>query len=183
MDRKVDSGGQLRAMCAEILRVDRDYPIVGLTCRAGARDPALALGRVRELIGPGIPIYVIEPAQARASKMLLPDRHAVYGGAARVWWPGVCEDSDPFHPVIFDPTGVYGEDALERLAREFRVLSPQPVGLSPQQQAVLQERLRIRAESRCHVLEERCHVLEEQLRSLQLRHGNLEQRAPVAGSR
>ena len=97
---------------------------------------------------------MIEPAQARASKMLLPDRHAVYGGAARVWWPGVREDSDPFHPVIFDPTGVYGEDALERLAREFRVRSPQPVGLSPQQQAVLQERLRIRAESRCHVLEE-----------------------------
>jgi hypothetical protein len=176
MDRKVDSGGQLRAMCAEILRADRGYPIVGLTCRAGARDPALALDRVRELIGPGIPIYVIEPAQARASKMLLPDRHAVYGGAARVWWPGVGEDTDPFHPVIFDPTGVYGEDALERLAREFRVQSPQPVGLSPQQQAVLQERLRVRAEHRCR-------EVEEQLRSLQRRYGELEQRARAVASR
>ena len=171
----MDSGGQLRAMCAEILCEDREYPIVGLTCRAGARDPALAVDRVREIVGPGIPVYVIEPPQAQASKMLLPDRHAVYGGAARVWWPGVSEDSDPFHPVIFDATGVYGEDALERLAREFRVKSPQPVGLSSQQQAVLQERLRIRAESRCH-------VLEEQLRSLQRSCGELERRARAAGS-
>ena len=160
MEIRVDSGAQLRAMCAEILREDREHPLVGLTCRAGARDPALPVDRVLELVGPGIPVYVIEPPQAKASKALLPDRHSVYGGAARVWWPGVSEDSDPFHPVIFDATGVYGEDALERLAREFRVKSPQPVGLTAQQQAVLQERLRIRAESRCH-------VLEEQLRNLQ----------------
>jgi hypothetical protein len=176
MDVRVDSGGQLRAMCAEILREDREYPVVGLTCRAGARDPALPVERVREIVGPGIPVYVIEPAQARASKMLLPDRHAVYGGAARVWWPGVSEDSDPFHPVIFDATGVYGEDALERLAREFRVQSPQPVGLSPQQQAVLQERLRVRAESRCH-------DVEEQLRSVQRSYGELEQRSRMVASR
>ncbi len=176
MEIRVDSGGQLRAMCAEIVREDRAHPLVGLTCRAGARDPALAVDRVLELVGPGIPVYVIEPPQAKASKMLLPARHAVYGGAARVWWPGVSEDSDPFHPVIFDATGVYGEDALQRLAREFRVQSPQPVGLSPQQQAVLQERLRIRAESRCR-------ELEAQLRSLQGSGGELEQRARAAGSR
>jgi hypothetical protein len=160
MEIRVDSGAQLRAMCAEILREDRAHPLVGLTCRAGARDPALPADRVLELVGPAIPVYVIEPPQARASKALLPERHSVYGGAARVWWPGVGEGSDPFHPVIFDPTGVYGEDALERLAKEFRVKSPQPVGLTPQQHAVLQERLRIRAESRCH-------ALEEQLRNLQ----------------
>jgi len=162
-------------MCAEILREDRAHPLVGLTCRAGARDPALPVDRVCEIVG-GIPVYVIEPTQARASKTLLPDRLAVFGGAARVWWPGVGEDSDPFHPVIFDATGVYGEDALERLAREFRVQSPQPVGLSPQQQAVLQERLRTRAERRCR-------ELEAQLESLQRRYGELEQRQRAAGSR
>jgi hypothetical protein len=176
MEIRVDSGAQLRAMCAEILREDRAYPLVGLTCRAGARDPALPVDRVLELVGPAIPVYVIEPPQARASKALLPDRHSVYGGAARVWWPGVGEDSDPFHPVIFDPTGVYGEGALERLAKEFRVKSPQPVGLTPQQQAVLQERLRIRVESRCH-------ALEEQLRSLRQSNGELDQRARATGSR
>jgi hypothetical protein len=147
-----------------------------LTCRAGARDPALPVDRVCEIVGEGVPVYVIEPTQARASKMLLPDRLAVFGGAARVWWPGVSEDSDPFHPVIFDATGVYGEDALERLSREFRVQSPQPVGLSPQQQAVLQERLRTRAERRCR-------ELEAQLQSLQQRYGDLEQRERAAASR
>lgn len=163
-------------MCAEILHGDRAHALVGLTCRAGARDPALPVDRVCEIVGQGIPVYVIEPAQARESKKLLPDRLAVFGGAARVWWPGVSEDSDPFHPVIFDATGVYGEDALERLAREFRVQSPQPVGLSPQQQAVLQERLRTRAERRCRELEAR-------LASLQLRYGDLEQRERAAGTR
>jgi hypothetical protein len=163
-------------MCAEILSDDRAHPLVGLTCRAGVRDPALPVDRVCEIVGEGIAVYVIEPAHARASKTLLPPRHAVYGGAARVWWPGVSEGSDPFHPVIFDATGVYGEDALERLAREFRVQSPQPVGLTPQQQAVLQERLRTRAERRCR-------ELEAQLQRLQRRYGELDQRERAAGSR
>jgi hypothetical protein len=151
----VTTGGQLRAMCAEILYPHRMYPVVGLTCRSGTRDSALPVDRVREIIGPRIPIYVVEPQRARAFQRLLPERHGVHGGAARVWWPGVDAGGNPsFHPLIYDHTGVYGEDTLRRLAAEFEPRSPRPVSLTLKQQALLQERLRIRVEYRCRSLEE-----------------------------
>jgi len=122
---RVDSERQLRAMCAEILRADHEYPIVGLTCRPGARDPALQVDLVRELIWPSVPIYMIEPQQARAAHTKLPNCLGAYNGAARVWWPGVDESSDPsWHPLVYDSTGVYGEDALRQLAVEFELLTP-----------------------------------------------------------
>jgi hypothetical protein len=161
----VSTGGQLRAMCAEILSSDRMYPVVGLTCRPGTRNAALPVESVREIIGPRIPIYVVEPHRARAFKSLLPDRHGVFGGAARVWWPGVDQNSIPaFHPLIFDHTGVYGDDALHHLAKEFEVHSPRPVDLNPKQQALLQERLRARVEHRCRSLEKQIGDLQRDCR-------------------
>jgi hypothetical protein len=161
----VSTGGQLRAMCAEILSSDRMYPVVGLTCQPGTRNAALPVERVREIIGPRIPIYVVEPHRARAFKSLLPERHGVFGGAARVWWPGVDQHSNPaFHPLIFDHTGVYGGDALRHLTKEFEVRSPRPVDLNPTQQALLQERLRARVEHRCRGLEEQVRDLQRECR-------------------
>jgi hypothetical protein len=165
---RVESERQLQAMCADILRSDRDYPIVGLTCRPGARDPALPVDRVRASIWPSVPIYVIEPQQARAAHAVLPNRLGAYNGAARVWWPGVDEHSDQsWHPLIYDSTGVYGEDALRRLAIEFERQCPSPIDLSPEQQLILHERLRARSERRCRELEERIRELERECRSLE----------------
>lgn len=133
---RVASGCGARALGVEILRGERDYPVVGLTCRPGASEPALPAGRVRERIGPGIPIYVIEPRQTRELLALLPDLLGVYHGAARVWWPGVDEDSQPSrHPLILYRTGVYGEHALQRLARELD--APGSVEVSPEQTAAV----------------------------------------------
>jgi hypothetical protein len=128
-------------MCAEILRPDRQYPIVGLTCRAGTRDSALSFERVRERIWPTAPIYVIEPRESRTDNNLLPHRLGAYNGAARVWWPGVDDDSEPsWHPLIYDSTGIYGEDALERLAAEFALESRASIDPSPREQAALRLR-------------------------------------------
>jgi hypothetical protein len=165
---RVESERQLRAMCADILRPDRDYPIVGLTCRPGARDPALPVDQVRSSIWPTVPVYVIEPQQARAAHTVLPDRLGAYNGAARVWWPGVDEHSDQsWHPLIYDSTGVYGDDALRRLAIEFERQCPSPIDLTPEQQGILNERLRARSERRCRELEERVRELEGQCRNLE----------------
>lgn len=165
---RVESERQLRAMCADILRPDRDYPIVGLTCRPGARDPALPVDRVRASIWPSVPIYVIEPQQARAAHTVLPARLGAYNGAARVWWPGVAEHSDQsWHPLIYDSTGVYGDDVLRRLAIEFERQRPSPIDLSPEQQVILSERLRARSERRCRELEELVRELEDHCRNLE----------------
>lgn len=165
---RIESAAQMRAMCAEILSDDRAHPIVGLTCRAGESEPALPVTRVRQHIWSNIPIYVIEAPHARATRSLLPDGHGVHSGAARVWWPGVNFESDPqWHPLIYDSTGTYGEDALQQLAAAFELRSPQPVDLSPEQQTVLQERLRVRTEARCRDLERQLHDLQCDYRDLE----------------
>ncbi len=64
----------------------------------------------------------------------------MYGGAGRIWWPGVSEESDPAdHPLIFDPTGAYQKLSLERLARELRP-AREAVDLTPELRAIVAER-------------------------------------------
>jgi hypothetical protein len=59
-----------------------------------------------------------------------------------VWWPGVDENSkSDRHPLIYDSTGAYGEDALDRLAEEFAIRPPESLEeLSPQEQAIIRLR-------------------------------------------
>lgn len=140
-------------MCATILSAERDYPVIGLTCRAGSTSPALSVERVRSIVGAEVPIFVIEPSMVRKLREHLPRKLLVRGGAARVWHPGVL-DTDPLdHPLIDDPTGVYGGDALDRLADEFRLPLIAGVDLPPEQQAILHARQRARAEQRNGELE------------------------------
>ncbi len=142
---RVASERQAHALYDELVRAGRRYPVVGLTCRPGARDPALAVERVLERIWPGVPIYVIEPRESRTLNDLLPPRFGAYKGAARVWWPGVGADCVPsWHPLIHDGRGIYGEAALDRLAAEFAAHQPESIyDLSPQEQAALRAQLRV----------------------------------------
>jgi hypothetical protein len=138
---RVCSERQARVLYGEIVRRDRDYPVVGLTCRAGKRDPALAVERVRERVWPSVPIYVIEPRESRTLNNLLPKELGAYNGAARVWWPGVDGDSEPsWHPLIYDRKNVYGEGVLERLAAEFTSVPESVAELAPREQAALRLR-------------------------------------------
>jgi hypothetical protein len=94
-------------MCEEVLDPDRTSPIVGMTCRPGSRDPALAIDLVCEVVWANVTIYVIEPQQAREMSKLLPDGFGAYNGAVRIWMPGVREHPDPtWHPLIHDSTGI-----------------------------------------------------------------------------
>lgn len=120
---RVNSKRSVHALCADILRPDREYPVVGLTCRPRGYTPALDPERVRQVIWPNVSIYVIEQREARVAYGLLPDRLAAYNGAARVWWPGVDEDAESsWHLFIYDSTGIYGDDC-HRTARP-RVRGP-----------------------------------------------------------
>jgi hypothetical protein len=76
----------------------------------------------------------------------------VWDGAARVWWPGVSENNDPFaHPRIYDPSGRYGKASLERLASEFAIRERPELTL--QQRLVLSERQRNQLAERAERLE------------------------------
>ena len=133
---RVGTDRQLRAMCDVILDPARSSPIVGLTCRPGSTNPALAIEDVCEVVWENVTIYVIEPKQARDMNELLPAGLGAYNGAVRIWMPGVGEHPDvSWHPLIHDSTGIYGSEALQRLSAEFAI-SPADAGpLTPDQQA------------------------------------------------
>jgi hypothetical protein len=150
---ELSSEGELSSLVKEILDPGRDYPIVCLTARSAEHDPALEPRAVRAIIGPEIPIYLIcEQRLTRALSERLPPRFDVWGGAARVWWPGVSKDADPLeHALIYDPSGSYGGDCLERLAAEFA--TPERPQLTLKQQLVLAERQRAELAGRVGRLE------------------------------
>jgi hypothetical protein len=131
-----------RALCAEILNPDRVYPIVGLSCHSGTVVPAMSPERARERIWPTVPIYIIEPRESRTMKELLPAGLDVYNGAVRIWFPGVDANSERgWHPLIYEMSGVYGDEAVERLAGEFAHARPESSHeLSANERAVLRLR-------------------------------------------
>jgi hypothetical protein len=150
---ELSSEPECSALAKRIRDPERDYPIVCLTARPGERDPALSATAVREIVGPGVPIYFVRTRRlTRYLGSLLPPRFDVWDGATRVWWPGVSETSDPLeHPRIYDPGGYYGEDYLGRLAAEFA--TPARPDLTMKQQLVLAERQRSQLAERAERLE------------------------------
>ncbi len=115
------SDAELAALAYRILDRERNHPIVCLTTRPGDAAPALSPPAVREIVGAKAPIYVVSTgAPSRRLSALLPAGLDVWNGAARIWWPGVSDESDPaHHPRIYDPTGRYGQASLQQLAASF----------------------------------------------------------------
>jgi hypothetical protein len=150
---ELSSEPECSALAKRVRDPQRDHPIVCLTARPGERDPALPARGVREIVGPGVPIYFVRTRRlTRYLGSLLPPRFDVWDGATRVWWPGVSETSDPIeHPRIYDPSGRYGQDSLQRLAAEF-VTQTRPE-LTLKQQLVLAERQRSQLTERAERLE------------------------------
>jgi hypothetical protein len=150
---ELSSEPECSALAKAIRDPQRDYPIVCLTARPGERDPALSATAVREIVGPGVPIYFVGTRRlTRYLGSLLPAHFDVWDGATRVWWPGVSERSDPIeHPRVYDPSGRYGQDSLQRLAAEFAT-KPRPE-LTLKQQLVLAERQRSQLTERAERLE------------------------------
>lgn len=130
-----------RALHAEIIRPDRVYPIVGLSCTYRRRDPPIPADRAREVVWPTVPIYIIESREARLLDGLL-DGVSAYNGAARVWFPGVGPTATAGqHPLIYDRSGGYGEDAIRWLAKVFAHRPPDSEDeLSPRERAVIELR-------------------------------------------
>ncbi|CAB4924469.1 unannotated protein [freshwater metagenome] len=111
--------GQLLA--AEVMDPERTEPIVCLSTRPGEDRPAFDHHRVRKEIGRDAIIRAVRTGPAsRFLSQLLPQQLGVFGGAARIWWPGVDDDSDPRdHPLVLDRMGRYGPRAVEVLAERF----------------------------------------------------------------
>ncbi|MGO9763271.1 MAG: hypothetical protein ACLP1Q_18615, partial [Solirubrobacteraceae bacterium] len=119
-------------LAKSIMHRKRDFWIVVLTARRLESAPSLPPMSVREIIGPDVPLVFLKSLLATHLASLLPPKTHVYGGALRVYRPGVTED--PWgHPLLYDPSGEYGEEILDWLGRIFTPSVARPPKLSPEQ--------------------------------------------------
>jgi predicted RNA-binding protein with RPS1 domain len=95
----------------------RDYPVVATTTqpRGGQSliDPDLLARELRGLAD----VIALETGDATwALSELLPPRLDVYGGAARIWWPGLTMASDPYdHRLYFVHSAAEAERVLRQI--------------------------------------------------------------------
>ncbi len=125
-------------LAKSILHRKRDFWIVVLTARRLEVMPALPAMVVREIVGPNVPIVFLKSHLATHLSTLLPAKTQVYGGALRVYRPGVTDD--PWgHPLLVDPSGEYGEEILDWLGRIFTPSVARPPKLAPEERLVVLE--------------------------------------------
>jgi len=125
-------------LAREIGHHKRDFWIVVITARRTQVTPSVSPTAVREIVGPKVPIIHLRSLLATHLQTLLPKKLQVYGGALRVYRPGVYDD--PFaNPLLYDPTGEYGEEILDWLGRIFTPTRARPPHLSPEQQILVLE--------------------------------------------
>jgi hypothetical protein len=155
-------------LAREIGHHKRAFWIVVITARRNQVTPSVSPTAVREIVGPGIPVVHLKSLLATHLQTLLPERLQVYGGALRVYRPGVY--ANPFaNPLLFDPTGEYGEEILNWLGRIFTPTRARPPELSPEQQVLALE----------HDLEQTRHARRRETKILRRRYA----RALLAPSR
>jgi hypothetical protein len=125
-------------LAKSILHRKRDFWIVVLTARRLETMPAVSPMVVREIVGPTVPVIFLRSLLATHLATLLPPKLLVYGGALRVYRPEVTED--PFgHPLLYDPTGEYGEEIVDWLGRIFTPSVTRPPKLTAEERVVVLE--------------------------------------------
>ena len=121
MTQLVRTPEEMDALLEHLLDPARNRPVVALTSRQGDQDPAFDPGEVRAELGEDPELFVI-PTGSRTFQMAerLGKERGVFGGAARIWWPGFTSQDRPLdHPLIFDRYGVYGTEALSKLSEAY----------------------------------------------------------------
>ena len=87
----------------DLLSPARTRPVVAVTTNPNTPAAALDAERLAGDVGGAADVVAIETGEATwALTAALPSRLDVYGGAARIWWPGLTAASKPTdHPLLF----------------------------------------------------------------------------------
>ena len=96
----------------ELLSPARARPVVAVTTNPHHPAAALDADRLATELGAAAEVISLETGEATwALTAALPSRLDVYGGAVRIWWPGLTATSKPAdHPLLF----VWGPDDVAR---------------------------------------------------------------------
>lgn len=120
----VASREDLWHLTTDLRREDRDYAIVVLTLGNGG-DDGFPPSAIRAL-DPSVPIYLLGNLHlCRRLTDTLGPQLAVEGGDARIFWPGVGEDSNAAdHPLVPAHSANDRRDPAERLVSAFDLSRP-----------------------------------------------------------
>jgi predicted RNA-binding protein with RPS1 domain len=84
-----------------LLSPSRELPVVAVTTLAKEGHPWIDPDDLAAELGRQATVVLLETGEATwALSAALPKRLDVYGGAARIWWPGLTRESDPFDHVL-----------------------------------------------------------------------------------
>jgi hypothetical protein len=111
--------GQGAWLAARILDPERRLPVVAVTLPPRREESWMDMPRLARLLVGKAELFLVETGAATWElAAALPSRLDVYGGAARIWWPGVTATSDPYqHPLVFAWGPDDGESATRRILK------------------------------------------------------------------
>lgn len=104
-------------LAREILRATRDRPIVAVTTQQKSGRALVNAEQLARQLGERADVFLIPTGDVtwRLTELLPPMLDA-YGGAVRVWWPGVSLESDPHdHPLLFVWSQADADRVMERV--------------------------------------------------------------------
>lgn len=116
---EIRSLDEVRALADRILDGSRNEPVVCVTTRHHESQPLIDVDRLASACAP-LTIHVVRTGELTWElTAMLPERFEVFGGAARIWWPGLQESDDPRrHPLFFCWSSSEAGTAADRLIRD-----------------------------------------------------------------
>ena len=118
----------------------RTEPLVAVTVSSRVTEPFLDVEKLAALVDP-VPVVLLATQELTWELTgRLPDDLGVFGGAARIWWPGFTARDLPYrHPLVFAYSPEEGDRAVRRIveelerheARAFLRPAPAPVRKAP----------------------------------------------------
>ena len=117
--RRLLTGADVENLVQQLFSATRTEPVVAVTVSSRATEPYLDVKKLAAVVDP-VPVVVL-PTQELTWELtsLLPDELGVYGGAARIWWPGLTEQDQPYrHPLVFAYSADEGVRAAQRIVDE-----------------------------------------------------------------
>jgi len=127
MARQVDSTDAANRLADLILDPRRVDPVVCVTIPAWASEPLLDVVKLEEALAGAAQVWVMPTGDVSWElSHRLPTGLDVYGGAARLWWPGVDDQSDPWdHPLFLLHDRADSPRVIEKLVAELNRGAPQ----------------------------------------------------------
>jgi len=117
--------GAVPALVDELFDLTRAAPVIAVTTRY--REPLVDVAALVEAVGGrGRVVVLTEGAATDALVEALPDRLGVFGGACRIWWPGLTRDADPLAQPLVWVRPENTDAAVRRITAELNAWSPLP---------------------------------------------------------